>query len=81
MLEELRQLGFSWIKIGEMLGFSRWTIHRRGAEEYGLQNITGFHDLPDEELDEIVRSVISDHGRTTGQGYVGDYIKALGFRT
>jgi len=35
MLEELGELGFSWIKIGEMLGVSRWTIHRR-VEEYGL---------------------------------------------
>ena len=46
MLEELRELGFSWIKIGEILGVSRWTIHRR-VEEYGLQNMTGFHYLPD----------------------------------
>ena len=37
MLEELRELGFSWIKIGEMLVVSRWTIHRR-VEEYDLQN-------------------------------------------
>ena len=79
MLEELRELGFSWIKIGEMLGVSRWTIHRRVAE-YGLENMTGFHHLSDEELDKIVRGFISDHGRTTGQGYVGGYLKALGFR-
>ena len=37
MLEELRELGFSWIKIGEMLGVSRWTIRdlkqlRRGRK-------------------------------------------------
>ena len=47
MLEELRE--FSWIKIGEMLGVSRWAIHRR-KEEYGLQNMAGLHHLPDEEL-------------------------------
>ena len=35
MLEELRELGFSWIKIKEMLGVSRWTIHRR-VEQYGF---------------------------------------------
>ena len=64
MLEELHELGFSWVTIGEMLGVSRWTIHRR-VEEYSLQNMTVFHHLPDEELDEIVRSFISDHGRTT----------------
>ena len=60
-----------------MLSVSRWTISRRVVEEYGLQNMTGFHHLLDEELDEIVRSFISDHGRTTGQGYVGGCIKAL----
>ena len=80
MLEELRELGFSCLKIVEMLSVSRWTIYRRVEEEYGLQSMTGFHHLPDEELDEIVRSFISDHGRTTGQGYVGGCIKALGFR-
>ena len=79
MLEELRELGFSWIKIGEILGVSRWTIHRR-VEEYGFHNITGFHHLPNEELDEVVRSFTSDHGKPTGQGYLGGYIKALGFR-
>ena len=79
MLEELRELGFSWNKIGEMLGVSRWTIHRR-VEQYGFQNMTGFHHLPDEELDEIVRGFVSDHGRASGQGYVGGYIKALGLR-
>ena len=80
MLEELRKLGFTCLKIGEMLSVSRWTIYRRVEEEYGLQSMTGFHHLPDEQLDEIVRSFISDHGRTTGQGYVGSCIKALGFR-
>ena len=64
MLEELHELGFSWVKIGEMLGVSRWTIHWR-VEEYSLQNMTVFHHLPDKELDEIIRSFISDHGRTT----------------
>ena len=57
MLEELRELGFSWIKIGEMLGVSRWTIHRR-VKEYGLENMTGFHHLSEEELGEIVRGFI-----------------------
>ena len=79
MLEELRELGFSWIKIGEMLGVSRWMVYRR-VEQYGFQNMARFHNLPDEELDEIVRGFISDHGRTTGQSYVGGYIKALGLR-
>ena len=79
MLEELRGLGFSWNKIGEMLGVSRWTISRRVAK-YGLENVTGFDNLSDEELDKIVKGFISNHGRSTGQDYIGGYIKSLGFR-
>ena len=79
MLEELRELGFSWNKIGEMLGVSRWTIRRRVAE-YGLENMTGFHNLPDEELDEKVKEFISNHGCTLGQGYVGGYLRSIGLR-
>lgn len=79
MLEELRGLGFSWTKIGEMLGVSRWTIHRR-VSSYGLENITGFDDLSDAEIDKIVESFISNHGRTVGQDYVGGYIRSRGLR-
>ena len=79
MLEELRDLGFSWTKIGEMLGVSRWTIHRRVAE-YGLANMTGFHNLSDEELDKMVKEFILNHGSTPGQGYVEGYLKSIGFR-
>ena len=79
MLEELRELGFSWNKISEMLGVSRWTIHRRVAE-YGLENMTGFHNLPNEELDEKVKEFILNHGCTLGQGYVGGYLRSIGLR-
>ena len=63
MLEELRELGFSWIKIGELLRVSRWTIQRR-IEEYGFQNMTGFHHLPDEELPRgvVVKSTTPHRG-------------------
>ena len=37
MLEELRGIGFTWTKIAQMLGVSRWTIHRR-VVEYGLDD-------------------------------------------
>jgi len=79
MLEELRELGFSWTKIGKMLGVSRWTIHRR-VKEYGLENMTGFHHLPDDELDKKVKEFILNHGCTPGQGYVEGYLKSVGVR-
>lgn len=79
ILEELRELGFSWTKIAEMLGVSRWTIHRR-IVEYGLENMTGFHHLADEELDKKVKEFISTHGCTPGQSYVAGYLKSVGLR-
>ena len=48
--------------------------------EYGLENMTGFHNLPDEELDEKVKEFISNHGCTLGQGYVGGYLRSIGLR-
>jgi hypothetical protein len=79
ILEELRGLGFTWTKIGEMLGVSRWTISRRVAAN-GLQDMSGFNQLSDVELDKLVKDFISNHGTATGQGYVAGYIKSLGLR-
>ena len=53
MLEELRRIGFPWIKIADMFGVSRWTISRR-VREYGLQDMQGFSDLSDTDLDSLV---------------------------
>lgn len=78
-LEELRALGFSWTKIAEFLGVSRWTVYRR-VEKFNLQEMQGFSDLSDERLDNMVSSYMSTHGTATGQGYVAGYIRALGYR-
>lgn len=40
MLEELRALGFSWTKIAELLGVSRWTVAGR-VEQHSLGDIRG----------------------------------------
>ncbi len=79
MLEELRELGFSWTKIGQMIGVSRWTIQRR-VVEYGLDNMTGFHYLSNEELDGVTSEFISSHGNTLGQNYVARHLKSIGLR-
>lgn len=77
MLEEPRKLGFSWTKIAELLGV--WTVARR-VEEYGLGDIEGFDYLPDEGLDKIVSSYITNHGTATGQNYVGGHLRSLGLK-
>lgn len=68
VLEDLRNLGFTWTRVATMLGVSRWTISRR-VREYGLETMTEFSDVSDEELDRLVKSYIDYHGTTTGQTY------------
>ena len=34
--------------------------------EYGLQDMRGFDDLPDERLDRIIQDYINSHGRASG---------------
>ena len=45
---------------------SRWTISRR-IKDYGLEDFRSFSKLSDDELDEVVRDYIREHGTTTGQ--------------
>ena len=79
VLEDLRSLGFSWSKIAMMLGVSRWTISRR-VRDYGLEDMRGFSQISNEELDRIVRSYMDQHGTTSGQTYITGHIRSLGYR-
>lgn len=49
-------------------------------EEYGLGDIKGFDYLPDEELDKIISSYITNHGTATGQNYVGGHLGSPGLK-
>lgn len=80
MLEELRAMGFSWTKIAELLGVSRWTVARR-VVQHGLGDIRGFNYLPDEELDKIISTYIAIRGTATGQNYVGGHLRSLRLRS
>jgi hypothetical protein len=77
VLEDLHGLKFSWAKIVMMLGVSRWTVWRR-VREYGLQDMTGFCAISDEELDRIIQQYVANHGTTTGQVYINGYLKSQG---
>ena len=52
----------------------------KGVEEYGVDDVKGFDHLPDEELDKIISSYISNHGTATGQNCVGGHLSSLGLR-
>ena len=76
-LEDLLELGFSKQQIAKLLGFFRWTIHRR-VREYGLYHISAFSDLSDAEIDQKIRDYVNRHGRTTGQVFLKGYLRSLG---
>ena len=57
-LERLHSLDFSKVKIAELLGVSRWTIHRR-VKDLNLDR--PYADITEEELDFVVRTYRSSH--------------------
>ena len=77
MLEDLLGLGFSQQRISKLCGVSRWTIYRR-IQEYNLHHLTEFSNLSDEEIDQILESYITRHGRTTGQVLIIGYLRSQG---
>ena len=72
-------MGFTWTKIAQMFGVSRWTLYRR-VREFNLQDMTSFSSMADSQLDEIIREYLRQHGSTTGQTYIAGYIRSLGLR-
>lgn len=79
MLENLKGLGFSWQKIADILGVSRWTINRR-VREFGLQSMGKFDPISDGDLDQIISSYMNENGKTTGQTYIIGYLRSKGLR-
>ena len=65
VLLQLRSSGFTWSKIASMLLVSRWTVQRR-VVEFNLQEVTGFSELSDDELDVIITRFMRDHGTLVG---------------
>ena len=58
MPEDLRGYGFSWTKIAQILGVSRWTIHRR-VRDMGLGYLGQFTLISDSELENLVADYIN----------------------
>lgn len=78
-LTQLRSLGFKWKHIADMLLVSRWTIRRR-VVEFGLEEITGFTEMANEQLDGLVRQFIQEHGSVVGCSIINGYLRSLGIR-
>ena len=53
LFEDFLSLGFSYTRISEMLGVSRWTVSR-GMKDSGLEDFKSFSKLSDDKLDKVV---------------------------
>lgn len=78
-LEGLRGLGFSWSAISNMLCVSERTVRRRRAD-YGmvLGSLGNFSQILDDQLDEMVRSIL-EVSPNSGERMVVGGIRARGF--
>lgn len=79
VLLQFRSIGFTWTQIAEMLLVSRWTIRRR-VVEFGLQDVTGYSHISDEELDAKVGQFMQRHGTLVGNSIINGHLKSLGLR-
>ena len=62
-----------------MLLASRWTIQRRVAE-FGLEHLSKFDEIGDDELDQKVRNFMQEHGCFVGSSRIRGYLRSLGIR-
>ena len=58
VLEDLRWMGFTWVKIASVLRVCRWTIMRR-VRLFDLEHLSRFSTITDEEIDGIIRDIMS----------------------
>ena len=62
----LCEIGFKWKDIAAMFMVSRWTLFLR-LKELGLESITGFSNISDEELDLKMKDFKELHGSRVGR--------------
>jgi len=78
-LISFRSLGFTWIQISEMLLVSRWTIQRR-VKEFGIEEMTGYSNISDDELDREILNAKEAYGSLAGRSMITGYLQSKGFR-
>ena len=77
VLLNLRALGFTWKEIAQLLLVSRWTLWRR-VRELGIAERTGFSDITNEQLDDIVRAFMNIQGSLVGYSMVQGHLRNMG---
>ena len=76
-LLHFRALGFKWKDIAGLLLVSRWTLWRR-VRELGITEETGFTNITNTNLDDIVRAFMSVQGGLVGYSMVRGHLRSMG---
>ncbi len=79
LLLSFRQIGYTWKEIAAMLLVSRWTVMRR-VNELGIRDLTGYSEISNEELDQLIITFRQHHGSYAGRLLVTGHLKSLGIR-
>ena len=72
-----RELSYSWKDISLMLNVSQWTVYRR-VRELHLENVTGFSNISDDDLDQHIQHFKQVHGPIAGRSLALGYLRSLG---
>ena len=51
----------------------------RRVRLFGLEHLSLFSSITDEQIDDIIRDYILRHGSTTGEPYLRGYFRAMGY--
>jgi hypothetical protein len=79
VLLNLRTLGFKWKEIAQLLLVSRWTIWRR-VRELDIVARTGFSDIGNDQLDDIVRAFMNVQGILVGYSMVQGHLRNMNIK-
>ena len=75
----LLEIGFKWKDIVAMFMVPRWPLFQQ-AKELGLESITGFSNISDEELDLKMSDFKDLHGPAVGISLAMGYLREFGLR-
>ena len=76
-IESLREIGFSWTKLAQMIGVSWVTLYRR-RQELGLSEMHSYSTITDAELDAVIAVVKSIVDQSPNSGQVMMRVLLLG---
>ena len=79
VLLNLRSIGFKWNEIAQLLLVSRLTIWHR-VRELNIVTTTGFSDIEDDLLDNILRDFMNSQGILVGYSMVQGHLRNMGIK-